>query len=133
MAHKLMQSHNIVNVPHLDVDEFDNWKDRIIGYLDSIDERLMQCVLKGPIIPLKVSTSTRVIEPLLDGNEPELVTTDTVIPKPREEWTDEDKFTASLDKKAKYILGSALDEKLYKQIKRCKTAQEVMDKTSQLL
>ena len=78
-------------------------------YVQAVDYHLWKVILKGPQIPLiKV-----------DGID---------IPKPEEDWDDNDMKLGELNAKAMNVLYCALDSTKFNRIFTCSTAKEIWNK-----
>ncbi|KAL8154698.1 hypothetical protein AgCh_000156 [Apium graveolens] len=99
-----------VKIPFLDKDNYHHWKVKMHLYLLSQDEAYVDCIERGPYVPMRAAT----------GNEPS-------VPKPRHEWSDPDIEQVGKDKKAMNILFNGVDGDMFDNIINCKTAKEVWD------
>ena len=115
MASKSGQGKSSGRVPMLDEDRYDSWKSRMRRHLDSIDDRLIQCIEHGPLIPMKANTDADTV-----AAKPE-------VEKPRSEWNAEDIVIAGIDKIAANLITQALGETTYNQVKASKTSKEMWD------
>ncbi|KAL8100422.1 hypothetical protein AgCh_032618 [Apium graveolens] len=79
-------------------------------HLLSQDEAYVDCIERGPHVPMRAAT----------GNEPS-------VPKPRHEWSDLDIEQVRKDKKAMNILFNGVDGDMFDNIINCKTAKDVWD------
>ena len=55
-----------------------------------------------------------------------------IIPKPRSEWTLEEKKRANLDNQARNVLYQTLDRGMFSKVKSCKTAKEIWEKLAMI-
>ncbi|KAL8116956.1 hypothetical protein AgCh_023218 [Apium graveolens] len=94
----------------LDKDNNHHWKVKMHLYLLSQDEAYVDCIERGPHVPMRAVT----------GNEP-------YVPKPRHEWSNPDIEQVRKDKMAMNILFNGLDGDMFDNIINCKTAKEVWD------
>ena len=69
-----------VKIPVLDKDNYFHWKVKMHLHLLSMDESFVDCIKRGPHIPMRVASRIG-----LPDDAP-----DVEIPKPRSEWTLED-------------------------------------------
>ncbi|KAL8134989.1 hypothetical protein AgCh_009857 [Apium graveolens] len=99
-----------VKIPFLEKDNYDHWKVKMHLYLISQDEAYVECIEKGPHVPIRADT----------GNE-------AFIPKPRAEWSDPEIEQVRKDKKAMNILFNGVDDDMFDNIINCKTAKDVWE------
>jgi len=99
-----------VKIPFLDKDNYHHWKVKMHLHMLSQDEAYVDCIERGPHVPMRAAT----------GNEPS-------VPKPRHEWSDPDIEQVRKDKKAMNILFNGVDADMFDNIINCKTAKEVWD------
>ena len=97
-----------VKIPFLDKDNYRHWKVKMHLLLLSKDEAYVDCIEKGPHVPMRAAK----------GNEPS-------VPKPRAEWSDPDIEQVHKDKKAMNILFNGVDGDMFDNIINCKTAKDV--------
>ncbi|KAL8108042.1 hypothetical protein AgCh_024465 [Apium graveolens] len=76
----------------LDKDNYHHWKVKMHLHLLSQDEAYVDCIERGPHVPMRAAT----------GNKPS-------VPKPRHEWSDPDIEQGRKDKKAMNILFNGVD------------------------
>ena len=86
-------------------------------HLLSLDASYINCIEKGPHIPIKINTTLRA-----DGEEK-----DEEVPKPLSEYTEEDEKEVHKDKKAMNILFNGLDADMFDNVINCTTAKEIWD------
>ena len=87
---------------------FPYWKARMKIYIQTVDYHLWKVILKGPQIPsIKI-----------DGID---------IPKPEEDWDDNDMRMGELNAKAMNVLYFALDSTKFNRISTCSTAKKKME------
>ncbi|GJU89587.1 hypothetical protein Tco_1302010 [Tanacetum coccineum] len=98
----------VTNVPQLDVEDFNSWKDKFLIYLDGLEHFLLEILENGPFIP-KSTTST-----------PE-----NFLPKPQNEWIAVDRRLANQDKRLKSIIISCLPNGTKKAVIKCSNAREI--------
>ncbi|KAL8100916.1 hypothetical protein AgCh_032969 [Apium graveolens] len=99
-----------VKIPFLDKDNYQHWKVKMHIHMISQDEAYVDCIERGPHVPMRAAT----------GNEPS-------VPKPRHEWSDPDIEQVRKDKKVMNILFNGVDADMFDNIINCKTAKEVWD------
>ena len=99
-----------VKIPFLDKDNYHHWKVKMHLHMLSQDEAYVDCIERGPHVPMRAAT----------GNEPS-------VPKPRHKWSDPDIEQVRKDKKAMNILFNGVDADMFDNIINCKTAKEVWD------
>ncbi|KAL8099433.1 hypothetical protein AgCh_031896 [Apium graveolens] len=99
-----------VKIPFLDKDNYHHWKVKMHLYLLSQDEAYVDCIERGPHVPMRAAI----------GNEPS-------VPKPRHEWSDPDIEQVRKKKKAMNILFNGVDGDMFDNIINCKTTKEVWD------
>ncbi|KAL8101363.1 hypothetical protein AgCh_033299 [Apium graveolens] len=92
-----------VKIPFLDKDNYHHWKVKMHIHLLSQDEAYVDCIERGPHVPMRAAT----------GNEPS-------VPKPRHEWSDPDIEQVMKDKKAMNILFNGVDGDMFDNIINCK-------------
>ncbi|KAL8542500.1 hypothetical protein ACS0TY_003386 [Phlomoides rotata] len=97
-------------------EDYDDWKIRMQAHLSAMNDEMWSIIEDGPIVIEKPNTSND-------------LTTKTVqvIPKPKKEWTDEDKRRANLDNVAKNTIYHTLDKIVFNKIKQCKTTKEIWE------
>ncbi|KAL8091539.1 hypothetical protein AgCh_033968 [Apium graveolens] len=98
-----------VIIPFLDDDNYHHWKVKMHLYLLYQDEAYVDCIERGPHVPMRDAT----------GNKPS-------VPKPRHEWSDPDIEQVRKDKKAMNILFNGVDGDIF-DIINCKSPKEVWD------
>ena len=99
-----------VKIPFLDNDNYHHWKVKTHLHMLSQDEAYVDCIERGPHVPMRAAT----------GNE-------SSVPKPRHEWSDPDIEQVRKDKKAMNILFNGVDADMFDNIINCKTTKEVWD------
>ena len=85
------------------------WKARMKIFIQSIDFQLWKVIMKGPYIPTIN----------VDGVD---------IPKPEEDWDDQEMKKGELNAKAMNLLYCALDPNEFNQISICNSAKEIWDR-----
>ncbi|KAL4585600.1 hypothetical protein LXL04_010223 [Taraxacum kok-saghyz] len=90
---------SITDPPRLSSDNFFIWKNRMIGFLNFVDRRLMQTIKEGPHTPLKEQSR----------------------------WSDEDELKVALDYKAMHILSVSLPDDIYRFVMNSESAKEMWD------
>ena len=106
-----------VKIPVLDKDNYFHWKVKMHLHLLSMDESFVDCIERGPHIPMRVASRIG----LLDDAP------DVEIPKPRSEWTLEDIAEVYKDNRAMNILFNGLEEEMFDNVINCTTAKQVWD------
>ena len=101
-----------VKIPVLDKDNYFHWKVKMRLHLNAIDEAYVDCIEKGPHIPMKAATGV--------GEE-------GMIPKPLKEQTLEDIEAVHKDKKAMNILFNGIDQDMFDCVLNLSTSKEVWD------
>ena len=109
MSTSLAEGQSTNRPPLFSGTNFPYWKARIKIYIQAVDYHLQKVILKGPQILL-----IRV-----DGID---------IPKPEEDWDDNDMKMEELNTKAMNVLYCALDSTEFNQISTCSTVKEIQDK-----
>jgi len=84
------------------------WEARMKIFIESIDQGIWDTIENGPYIP-KTENS------------------ETAIPRPWSQWTNEECKMAKLDCVAQNIIASALDSNEFLRISDCKSAKEMWD------
>ena len=87
-------------------------------HLLSLDSSYINCIEKGPHVPVKINTAVR-----LDGSEAE----DVDVPKSVSEFTEKDENGVHKDNKAMNILYNDIDDDMFDRVINCTTAKEVWD------
>ncbi|KAL8542657.1 hypothetical protein ACS0TY_003515 [Phlomoides rotata] len=82
-----------------------------------MNDEIWSIIEDGPIVVLKTNTSND-----------QTTETEQIIPKPRKEWTEDDKRRANLDNIARNTIYHTLDKIVFGKIKQCKTAKEIWKK-----
>ncbi|CAH1415872.1 unnamed protein product [Lactuca virosa] len=93
--------HSSINEPPRlsSVDNFSIWKNRMIGYLNFVDSKLVETIKEGRHIPLKE----------------------------RSKLSDEDKKKVGLDYTAMHILSVSLPDEIYRFVMYCESAKDMWD------
>ncbi|KAL8481851.1 hypothetical protein ACS0TY_028120 [Phlomoides rotata] len=104
-------------VPIFSAEDYDDWKIRMQAHLSAMNDEMWSVIEDGPIVIEKLNTSND-----------QTAETPQVIPKPKKEWTDEDKRRNNLDNVAKNTIYHTLDKIVFNKIKQCKTAKEIWEK-----
>ncbi|KAL4325622.1 hypothetical protein GQ457_11G022870 [Hibiscus cannabinus] len=92
---------NGVNYPY--------WKNRMMLFIRSTDYSIWDVVLDGPFTPMK-----------REG--------DSLVPKQRHEWNDEERRRVQMNAKAMHILFCALGPDEFAKMSSCSSAKEIWDK-----
>jgi len=106
-----------VKIPVLDKDNYFHWKVKMHLHLMSMDERYVDCIEKGPHVPMKVGTRIGLPDDAPDVEVPKLVS----------EWTPEDVAEIHKDKRTMNILFNGLDQEMFDNVINCTTSKEVWD------
>ena len=101
-----------VKIPVLDKDNYFHWKVKMRLHLNAIDEAYVDCIEKGPHIPMKAATG---------------VEEEGMVPKPPNEQTLEDIEAIHKDKKAMNILFNGIDQDMFDCVLNLTTSKEVWD------
>ncbi|KAL8456771.1 hypothetical protein ACS0TY_034860 [Phlomoides rotata] len=113
MAPKMMKS----KVPMFLAEDYDDWKIRMQAHLSSMNDEIWPVIEDGPLVIMKSNTSNA-----------QTAETVQIIPKPKNEWIEEDKRRNNLDNVAKNTIYHTLDKIVFSKIKQCKTAKEIWEK-----
>ena len=76
-----------------DLSRFDDWKTRMLAYLSALHDEMVEVISTGPVKILMVNTAAE-----------QTKDTPKYVPKPKEEWTSDDRKRNNLDNIAKDIL-----------------------------
>jgi hypothetical protein len=106
-----LEGHSTNRPPFFDDTHYNYWKARMMIYVQSIDYNIWKIIEYGPYVPTKTIK--------IDGRP------DQSIPKPREEYDDEDRRKLSLNAKAKNLLYCALDRNEFNRISTCDSAYDI--------
>ncbi|XP_063942882.1 uncharacterized protein LOC135150486 [Daucus carota subsp. sativus] len=87
-------------------------------HLLSLDPSYINCIEKGPHVPVKINTALR-----LSGSEAE----DVEVPKNPSKFTEEDEKEVHKDNKAMNILFNGIDDDMFDCVINCPTAKEAWD------
>ena len=107
-----------VKIPMLDKEHYFHWKVKMRMHLLSFDTSYINCIEKGPHVPMKISTEVR-------ANGEDLV--DSYVPKSVSEYTEEDEKEVHKDKKVMNILFNGVDSDMFDNVINCTTAKDVWD------
>ena len=107
-----------VKIPFLVKEHYFHWKVKMMMHLLSLDASYINCIEKGPHVPLKINTVVR-----LDGSEAE----DFEVPKSVSEFTKEDEKEVHNDNKAMNILFNGIDVEMFDSVINCTIVKEVWD------
>ncbi|KAJ9544921.1 hypothetical protein OSB04_024628 [Centaurea solstitialis] len=102
--------------PVLVVGEYQQWKRRMINFLDLLDDKLMVSITEGPIRPtVTVAEVARIdVTPYLPAYEVE---------KPYDMFSHEQRARAAIDKRALTLLTLALPNDMFARVDSCKDAK----------
>ncbi|XP_019183756.1 PREDICTED: uncharacterized protein LOC109178675 [Ipomoea nil] len=95
--------------------KFDDWKIRMQALLCSIHDEMWDVITTRPIIVMMVNTQVAA-----QGAGAE-----QMIPKPKDQYTSEERTRANLDNVARNILYNSLDDSLFPRVRKCKNAMEI--------
>lgn len=109
----IIEGRSISKPPFFDGNNYTEWKESIMIFIQSIDFDLCLVIKNGPKIP-KI---------MIDGNE---------WVKSEDQFNDEDKNIMEQEAKAKHILRCALNSDYLEKISRCQTAKEMWEKLARL-
>ena len=111
-----------VKIPMLNTENYFHWKVKMRLHLLAIDEGYVDCIDKGPHVPMKAATGVgQIIEAGAVGARPQLV------PKLSSEFTQEDTEEVQKDKKVMNILYNGLSDDMFDIVINCTTSKEVWD------
>lgn len=85
------------------------------AHMEDLHYEMTDVLLEWPLVIMKVNPATRELD------------AQSHIPKPKLEWTTEDRRRNNLDSVAKDILFKSVDDTIFSHIKNGKTAKEVWD------
>ncbi|KAK8681359.1 hypothetical protein V6N13_053763 [Hibiscus sabdariffa] len=103
------EGQSISKPPFFNGANYPYWKNRMMLFIQSTDYLIWDVVLDGPFTPLK-----------REG--------DTLVPKQRHEWNDEERRRVQMNAKAMHILFCALGPDEYAKMSSCSSAKEIWDK-----
>ncbi|KAL4348430.1 hypothetical protein GQ457_17G009180 [Hibiscus cannabinus] len=103
------EGQSISKPPFFNGANYPYWKNRMMLFIQSTDYMIWDVVLDGPFIPVK-----------REG--------ETLVPKQRHEWNDEERRRVQMNAKAMHILFCALGPDEYAKMSSCSSAKEVWDK-----
>ncbi|KAL8556056.1 hypothetical protein ACS0TY_003745 [Phlomoides rotata] len=95
-------------------EEYDDRKIRMQAHLSAMNDEMWSIIEDGPI---------EIQKPNISNDQ--TTVTDQIIPKPKKEWTEDDKRRANLDNVAKNTIYHTLDKIVFSKIKQCKTTKEI--------
>ena len=107
-----------ISIHVLEKEDYFHWKVKMHLHLLSLDTSYVQCIEKGPHVPMKIVTSVNA-----DGT----MAPDKFVPKTSSEFTEEDEKEVHKDKKAMNILFNGLDKDMFDNVINCTTSKEVWD------
>ncbi|KAK9033645.1 hypothetical protein V6N11_049831 [Hibiscus sabdariffa] len=103
------EGQSISKPPFFNGENYPYWKNSMMLFIQSTDYMFWDVVLDGPFTPVK-----------REG--------DTLVPKQRHEWNDEEKRRVQMNAKAMHILFCALGPDEYAKMSSCSSAKEIWDK-----
>ncbi|KAL4297050.1 hypothetical protein GQ457_12G012970 [Hibiscus cannabinus] len=103
------EGQSISKPPFFNGANYPYWKNRMMLFIQSTDYSIWDVVLDGPFTPMK-----------REG--------DTLVPKQRHEWNDEERRRVQMNAKAMHILFCALGPDEYAKMSSCTSAKEIWDK-----
>ena len=86
--------------------DYPYWKTKVTWFLQSTDLDIWDVIKDNPTFPLK----------LVDG---------VMVPKPKQEWDEHDRWNFQLNSKVVYTLQCSMDRNEYNKICQCKSAKEI--------
>ncbi|KAK1351263.1 hypothetical protein POM88_054538 [Heracleum sosnowskyi] len=98
-----------VKIPVLDKDNYFHWKVKMHLHLMSMDERYVDCIEKGPHVPMKFASRVGLPDDAPDVEIPKLVS----------EWTIEDVAEVHKDKRTMNILFNGLEQEMFDNVINC--------------
>ena len=107
-----------ISIHVLEKEDYFHWKVKMHLHLLSQDTSYVQCIEKGPHVPMKIVTCVNA-----DGT----MAPDKFVPKTSSEFTEEDEKEVHKDKKAMNILFNGLDKNMFDNVINCTTSKEVWD------
>ena len=107
-----------ISIPVLEKEDYFHRKVKMNLHLLSQDTSYVQCIEKGPHVPMKIITSVNVDVTM----EP-----DKFVPKTSFEFTEEDEMEVHKDKRAMNILFNGLYKNMFANVINCTTSKEVWD------
>ena len=107
-----------ISIPVLEKEDYFHWKVKMHLHLLSQDTSYVQCIKKGPHVPMKIVTSVNA-----DGT----MAPDKFVPKTYSEFTEEDEKEVHKDKKAMNILFNGMDKNMFDNVINCTTSKEAWD------
>ncbi|XVF37301.1 hypothetical protein REPUB_Repub19eG0134400 [Reevesia pubescens] len=106
----ILEGHATNRPPLFDGTNYQFWSTRIAVYIQACDMDMWDVIMEGPFIPTKKN----------EANE--------VVPKPKSEWTADDKAKVQINFKAINTLHCALNLAEFNRISTCNNAKEIWDK-----
>ncbi|GJX42820.1 hypothetical protein Tco_0257810 [Tanacetum coccineum] len=99
---------HVTNVPAFDKEDFMSWKVRFLVFLDGLEPYLLKTLEDRPFVPMS-----------------SLSTSENLLPKRQNQWSNADSRLANQDKRLKSIIISCLPNDVMKSVIKCKTAKEI--------
>ena len=106
-----------MKIPMLDKEHYFHWKVKMHMHLLSLDAGYINCIEKGPHVPMNVNTTVGTYGQNIDQQ----------VPKPLVEYNEEDEKEVHKDKKAMNILFNGLDADMFYNVINCTTSKQVWD------
>ncbi|KAJ9544698.1 hypothetical protein OSB04_024405 [Centaurea solstitialis] len=118
MSKEIISTGSETRPPVLVVGEYQQWKRRMINFLDLLDDKLMVSITKGRIRPtVTVAEVARTeVTPYLPAYEVE---------KPYDMFSHEQRARAAIDKRALTLLTMALPNDMFARVDSCKDARSM--------
>ena len=91
--------------PRLEVGKFNKWKKRMLCYLIGMEPYYIKCINEGPFIPKTA-----------EG-----------LPKPKAQWTQDERRVVNQDQRLKSIIISCLPDDIMESFISCSTAKQTWD------
>ena len=107
-----------ISIRVLEKEDYFQWKVKMHLHLLSQNTSYVQCIEKGPHVPIKIVTGVNV-----DGT----MALDKFVPKTSSEFTEEDEKEVHKDKNVMNILFNGLDKNMFDNVITCTTLKEVWD------
>lgn len=114
----MSKKNNGVTIPVLDPNFYFHWKVKMHLHLSSIDESYVDCIDKGPHVPMRANVGLGIDVGLPIGR---------LVPKQRSEFTDSEIEEVHKDKKTMNIPFNGLDQDMFDNVINCATSKEVWD------
>ncbi|CAB4294096.1 unnamed protein product [Prunus armeniaca] len=115
--------------PQFNGENYGEWKARIQAYIWAQGDDVWDLVLEGYAAPTKTERTIekRKIETKDGVEEKDVVVSEFQIPKPKIEWTAEEKAMSVYNQKGIHAIFVAISSEQFAHIRNCKTSKEVWD------